>query len=201
MRWDEAIDKAAAAVGGITALAERLEWNKGSIAGIKAGKKTIPPYRAAQLANLLGESALVWHVSALATQAKSASEQNYWNALADSLALDLANTSTPGTEPMARERRIYDLVQEHSTVDALVVSGAIESFLTDRDGRTGSATDSEILDLAERCCGLTASFMNRLHPSRPTSSQLQQLLFRAISGRDVEHLLSLLQGKSARVVT
>ncbi|NKF22976.1 hypothetical protein G7Y82_11655 [Solimonas sp. C16B3] len=77
MEAHELIESAAKKVGSISELARQLEWDKGAIAGIKAGKRPLPAYRAAQLAKLLGrdEDAATWE--ALAQQAKGA-EREYW---------------------------------------------------------------------------------------------------------------------------
>jgi hypothetical protein len=77
MKTAELIDLAAKKVGGISALARDLKWDKGSIAGIKAGKRRLPPYRAAQLAQVLGTDEKAAYLRALADQADGA-ERTYW---------------------------------------------------------------------------------------------------------------------------
>lgn len=85
----ELIESAAKKVGGMRELSRQLNWNSGAIAGVKAGKRPLPAYRAAQIAKILGrdEDAAAWE--ALAAQAKG-EEQAYWLAKIKKVRSDFA---------------------------------------------------------------------------------------------------------------
>lgn len=76
MNWPmnpaDVIDLAANKVGGISELARRLRWHKGSIAAIKAGKKRggkLPAHRAAQLAEIIGSDPMRVYLESLKNSA------------------------------------------------------------------------------------------------------------------------------------
>lgn len=75
MNDSELIDLAANKVGGISELARRLDWNKGNIARAKSGKAPVPPYRAAQMAEILGKDPKAAYVNALKEQAATEYER------------------------------------------------------------------------------------------------------------------------------
>ena len=75
MENSKLIDSAADKVGGISELARRLDWDKGSIAKIKGGKKPLPPYRASQLAEIIGSDPKLAYLSALQERAESDGER------------------------------------------------------------------------------------------------------------------------------
>ena len=80
MKSRELLDKALIKVGGPSELARQIRWNKGSIAGItkKDSKQKVPPYRAAQLADLLGVDRVAAYLGALEEHAKTEHEKAFW---------------------------------------------------------------------------------------------------------------------------
>lgn len=75
---DELLDRATEIAGGTRALSRQLGWPTGAMSEVRAGKRPIPPYRAAQLAELAGEDALLAIWSALRDQARSDDERAFW---------------------------------------------------------------------------------------------------------------------------
>ncbi len=75
---DELLDRATAIAGGTRALSRALGWATGAMSEVRAGKRPIPPYRAAQLAELAGEDAVLAIWSALRDQARSDDEREFW---------------------------------------------------------------------------------------------------------------------------
>jgi hypothetical protein len=77
MKNRDVIDSAANKVGGITALAKVLSWNKGSIAAIKKGTRPLPPWRAAQIAEIMEQDPKAAYLEALAAQAETDREREF----------------------------------------------------------------------------------------------------------------------------
>lgn len=75
METAELIDLAADKVGGLRELGRRLDWNSGAIADVKRGKRPLPPYRAAQLAEIVGGDAKSAYLTALREKAESDGER------------------------------------------------------------------------------------------------------------------------------
>lgn len=67
----QVIERATKIKGSIGKLAIAMEWDKGSIAAVKAGKNPMPPERAAQIAEILGEDSAKAYFEAAKVQAKS----------------------------------------------------------------------------------------------------------------------------------
>lgn len=76
MKNAELIDLAANKVGGISEMARQLEWDKGSIAKIKAGKAPMPAYRAAQMAKLIGNDPKTIYLETLRENAATDGERS-----------------------------------------------------------------------------------------------------------------------------
>lgn len=80
MKSKEALEKAIIKVGNLSEVARLLKWDKGSIAKIKkkGSTKNVPPYRAAQVAELLGHDVVAAYLEALAEEAKTEHEREFW---------------------------------------------------------------------------------------------------------------------------
>lgn len=72
------IEDAERIAGSLSELSRQLGWKKGAIAMVKSGVRPLSPYRAAQLAMLMGEDedAAIFH--ALKEHSKTAPEREYW---------------------------------------------------------------------------------------------------------------------------
>lgn len=80
MNSKEALEKAIIKVGSLSELARILKWGKGNIAKVKqkGGKVKVPPYRAAQIAEILGHDIVAAYLEALAEEAKTEHERAFW---------------------------------------------------------------------------------------------------------------------------
>lgn len=80
----EALDKAQKKVGGLRALARLMGWASGNLANTAAGKRPLPPMRAAQIASLLGacevEAVLQAHADAAEGRGDEG-EREFWAGL------------------------------------------------------------------------------------------------------------------------
>ena len=64
--------------GGLRKLGRRCEWHSGAIAEVLGGKVRLPPYRAIQCAELVGENPDLWMFAVLAFSARTENERTYW---------------------------------------------------------------------------------------------------------------------------
>lgn len=74
--------------GGAKGLAEALDWDADEILLIAEGRGAISPYRAGQLAELLGVDPAATVIAAHAASAQSSSERAWWEALSRSHPLE-----------------------------------------------------------------------------------------------------------------
>lgn len=75
MNASEMIDLAANKVGGLRELGRQLDWNSGAIAVVKRGDKPLPPWRAAQIAEILGTDQRLAYLEALKAQSTKEGER------------------------------------------------------------------------------------------------------------------------------
>ena len=80
MKTRDLLEKALIKVGGPSELARQMKWHKGSIARITKRDSilTVPPYRAAQLADLLGIDRVAAYLGALEEQSQTDHERAFW---------------------------------------------------------------------------------------------------------------------------
>jgi plasmid maintenance system antidote protein VapI len=77
MKAKEVIEKASIKVGGLSELARILRWNKGTIAQIKKAGK-LSPYRAGQLAEVLGTDVVAAYLEAHIELSLTDHEKDFW---------------------------------------------------------------------------------------------------------------------------
>lgn len=80
--FTQMIDLASEKAGGVTALSRALGWNLRALLRVRAGER-ISPYRAAKLAEYLGNPPALGIAVALEEQSKTEGEREYWRALFD----------------------------------------------------------------------------------------------------------------------
>lgn len=81
MNLRQALEKAEKIVGGVRALSRETGWNSGTISTVKKGDEPLPPYRAAQVARIIGACELEAVLQAHADGAErrgAASEHAMW---------------------------------------------------------------------------------------------------------------------------
>lgn len=80
----EALDKAEKKVDGLRALSRLIDWDAANLAHVKAGRRPLPPMRAAQIAALLGyckvEAVLRAHADAAEGRGDEG-EREFWAGL------------------------------------------------------------------------------------------------------------------------
>lgn len=72
------VERAKAKLGSYTAVADHLDLTSGMIGHVVAGRKYLPPFHAARLAELLGEDWAQHALPALAESARTSKEKAYW---------------------------------------------------------------------------------------------------------------------------
>lgn len=77
MNVKQVIDRAVIKVGTLSELARVLKWDKGTISGIKKSGK-LSPYRAAQLAELLGTDVVAAYLEAHIELSLTDHERAFW---------------------------------------------------------------------------------------------------------------------------
>lgn len=60
---------------GVSELSRQIKWGKGAIDAAKKGERPVPPYRAAQLAEIIGDDPKAAYLSALKEKAESEGER------------------------------------------------------------------------------------------------------------------------------
>lgn len=76
MKARQLIEAAEKKVGGPAELARRMDWKHGPLTDAREGRRPLPPYRAAQLAEIIGEDPKAAYLSALKEKAESEGERN-----------------------------------------------------------------------------------------------------------------------------